>query len=186
MERIDRVGRRAEQVIAGLGSLSSVCDGGEVSELDHALQVATRAERAGVDGEVVLAALLHDIGKVFGDAGHPEVAAAVLAPHVRSEVVEVVRHHRDFTARHWYEIGPGEDDPRAQHRDASWFPLAERFVDEWDMESFDPDYDTLPLEHFVPLIERLVVEPRAIGREASEAVPPQPAAIPHRRGPHPD
>jgi hypothetical protein len=26
--------------------------------------------------------------------------------------------------------------------------LAERFADEWDQKAFDPDYDTLPLEHF--------------------------------------
>lgn len=158
MERIDRLGRRAGQVVGALESLATVCDGGEISELDHALQVATRAERAGADEEVVLAALLHDVGKVFGDAGHPEISAAVLEPHVRSDVAEVVRHHRDFTARHWQELGEG-DDPRDRHRSQPWFPLAERFVDEWDMESFDPAYDWLPLEHFEGLVERLVTEP---------------------------
>ncbi|MFN7148401.1 MAG: HD domain-containing protein [Microthrixaceae bacterium] len=159
MERIDRTGRRAERVMAALESLATVCDGGEISELDHALQVATRAERAGADDEVVLAALLHDVGKVFGDAGHPEISAAVLEPHVRSDVVEVVRHHRDFTARHWQELGAEDDDPRERHRGRSWFPLAERFVDDWDMESFDLTYAAQPLEHFSGLVERLVNEP---------------------------
>lgn len=111
MDRLDREGRRAEQVLRLLASLDAVCDGGEVSELTHALQVATRAERAGADEHVVLAALLHDIGKVFGDANHAEVSAEVLAPHVRSDVVEVVRHHGAFTARHWDEIVPGAPDP---------------------------------------------------------------------------
>jgi predicted HD phosphohydrolase len=159
VERIDRTGRRAEQVVAALRSLATVCDGGEISELDHALQTATRAERAGADDEVVLAALLHDVGKVFGDAGHPAISAAVLEPHVRPDVVEVVRHHRDFTARHWQELGADGEDPRDLHRSRPWFPLAERFVDEWDMESFDPAYDWEPLEHFTALVERLVVEP---------------------------
>lgn len=159
MERIDRPGRRAEQIIAGLESLADVCDGGEISELDHALQTATRAVRDGADDDVVLGALLHDLGKVFGDAGHPEASAAVLAPHVRPDVVAVVRHHRDFTARHWQQLGPDDPDPRDAHRDEPWFALAERFVDDWDMASFDPDYDTLPLTYFVPLVERLAVEP---------------------------
>lgn len=69
--------------MAQLLSLGSVCDGGDISELDHALQVASRAQRAGADDEIVLAALLHDIGKVFGDAGHAEISAEVLAPHLR-------------------------------------------------------------------------------------------------------
>ena len=32
--------------------------------------------------------------------------------------------------------------------------LAERFADEWDQKAFDPAYDTLPLEHFEPLVRR--------------------------------
>ena len=29
------------------------------------------------------------------------------------------------------------------------------FTDEWDQTSFDPAYDTLPWEHFEPMIDRL-------------------------------
>lgn len=83
MDRIGREGRRAERVLTLLGSLSDVCDGGEISELEHALQTATRAELAGADDELVLAALCHDIGKVFGDVGHGEMSADLLKPHVR-------------------------------------------------------------------------------------------------------
>ena len=161
MDRLGREGRRAEQVLALLASLEGVRSGGEISELDHALQVATRAERSGADEDVVLAGLLHDIGKVFGDAGHGAVAAGLLEPHVRSEVVEVVRHHAVFTARHWAPVAPGEDDPRDRFVEEPWFDLACRFVDEWDMRSFDPAYDWFPLEHFAPLVKRRVREPLA-------------------------
>ena len=156
MDRMGREGRRAEQVLALLSSLGAVQDGGEISELEHALQVATRAERAGADEDVVLAALMHDIGKVFGDAGHAAVSAEVLAPHVRPEVVEVVRHHGAFTARHWTRFADGQPDPRDQFVAAPWFELACRFVDEWDMQSFDPAYDSDPLEQFEPLVRRRI------------------------------
>lgn len=156
VERLGRNGRRAEQVISQLRSLDSVCDGGEISELEHAIQVASRAQRAGADDEVVLAALLHDIGKVFGDA---EISAEVLTPHVRPEVVEVVRNHCAFTARHWHAIAEGESDPRDAFADQPWFDLARRFVDEWDMQSFDPSYGSLQLEHFEPLVRRFVTGP---------------------------
>lgn len=159
LDRLDRAGRRAQQVLAKLASLDGVSDGGDISELAHACQMATRAERAGADEEVVLAALLHDLGKVFGDAGHAEVSAAVLAPHVRPEVVEVVRQHGAFTARHWDEVPPGGPDPRDRFAGESWFDLACRFVDEWDMRSFDPAYESFPLSHFEPLVRRLVTGP---------------------------
>jgi predicted HD phosphohydrolase len=151
-----REGRRAERVLSCLASLSDVCDGGEISELEHALQTATRAERASADDELVLAALCHDIGKVFGDVGHGAVSAELLTPHVRSEVVSVVRHDGDFAARHWDPCLEGTSDPRLRHRDERWYPLAELFVDEWDMKSFDPLYGREDLEHFAPLVRRYV------------------------------
>ncbi|HEX8803028.1 MAG TPA: HD domain-containing protein [Acidimicrobiales bacterium] len=159
MERLGREGRRAERVLALLTSLDDVCDGGDISELAHALQVATRAERAGADDDLVLGALLHDIGKVVGDVGHAGVSAAVLAPHVRPEVVEVVRHHPSFTARHWEAIPPGDPDPRDAFAGEPWYHLAATFADEWDMRSFDPTYDSHPLDHFAPLVRRRITGP---------------------------
>src|SRR5262245_25985439 len=42
--------------------------GGEaVTQLEHALQAATFAERAGVGPELIVAALLHDIGHLIHD-----------------------------------------------------------------------------------------------------------------------
>jgi hypothetical protein len=54
-------------------------------------------------------------------------------------------------ARHYEHLGK---DPglRERHRGHPAFALAERFVDEWDQTSFDPDSDTLPLEHFEPRV----------------------------------
>ncbi|MFZ0250390.1 MAG: HD domain-containing protein [Acidimicrobiales bacterium] len=156
MERLDREGRRADSVRRWLLSLADVTDGGEISELDHALQVATRALRAGADDELVLAALCHDIGKIFGDAGHGEVAAELLRPHIRSELVEVVRHHAAFAARHWDATLHGSTDPRRQFESEPWYPTAVMFVDEWDMRSFDPDYPSASLHSFTPLIDGLI------------------------------
>jgi hypothetical protein len=130
MDRISRNGRRAEQVLICLSGLSDVCDGGEISELEHALQTATRAERSAADDELILAALCHDVGKIFGDSGHGEVAAELLKPHVRAEVVSVVRHHGSFTARHWNSSLKGDSDPRLKFRDesASCFTSAESSI----------------------------------------------------------
>jgi predicted HD phosphohydrolase len=105
---------------------------------------------------LVLVALCHDIGKVFGDAGHGEVSAELLKPHVRAELVSVVRHHGAFTARHWDPALKGESDPRTKYRDEPWYRLAEAFVDGWNMASFDPLYRHEELGHFAPLVRQLV------------------------------
>jgi len=44
-----------------------------VSALDHALQCAALARTAGTGDEVVLAALLHDVGHLISDAGESSV-----------------------------------------------------------------------------------------------------------------
>ena len=64
---MDRVYRKGPACRAGVGHApqpATVCDGGKISQLDHALQVATRAERAGADAE--------------------------LEPHIRPDVVKVI------------------------------------------------------------------------------------------------
>ena len=65
---------------------------------------------------------------------------------------EMVRHHGAFTARHWCLLAEGDLDPRDHFAKEPWFELACQFVDDWDMQSFDPDYESYPLEHFVPLV----------------------------------
>lgn len=77
-----------------------------VSQRDHALQCAMHAERTGSATELVVAALLHDIGHLVGDgdeglaeqgidAGHEALAADWLARFFPAAVVEPVRLHVD-------------------------------------------------------------------------------------------
>ncbi len=42
--------------------------GESISQLEHSLQAADLAQKAGADGETILAALLHDIGRFIPDA----------------------------------------------------------------------------------------------------------------------
>ena len=116
---------------------------------------ATRAERAGADDEVVFAALLHDVGKAISVPNHPAISAEIIKPYVRPEVYDMIRVHQDFQGRHYYAHFGGDTDAREQYRDEPWFELTARFADEWDQVAFDPDYDTLPLSAFEPMVHRL-------------------------------
>ncbi len=44
---------------------------------------------------------------------------------------------------------------RDQYRGHEHFAAAEEFIDKYDCPSFDPDYDTLPLEFFEPMVLEL-------------------------------
>ncbi len=139
----------AERVLRALRLLDTMHLGFPITQLQHGLQTATRAERAGADTEMIVAALCHDIGKVLPGGSHAAIAADMLGPYVRSDVCDVVRAHWFFQLRYTHQMIPGRGaEDRRRFRRKPWYALAERFSDEWDQASFDPEYDTLPLEHF--------------------------------------
>ena len=54
--------RTADRILKFMSSLNNTLEGYQVSRLEHSLQTATRALNDKVDDEMVVAALLHDIG----------------------------------------------------------------------------------------------------------------------------
>jgi predicted HD phosphohydrolase len=161
-ETFEHQDRAAERALGMLRSLAEITDGFAVDQLTHSLQTATLAEQAGADEEMVFASLLHDIGKAVSVPNHPEIAAAIIRPYVRPDVYEVIRAHQDFQGRHYYHHFGGDPNARAQNEGAPWFDLAAQFADDWDQIAFDPDYDTLPLEHFVPLVRKISAQGRLV------------------------
>ena len=142
----------AQRVLAMLRSLQGLYAGFGVDQLHHALQTATMAKRANASDEMVLVALCHDVGKYVSIANHPAIAAEILRPYVSDDAYQVVLTHQDFQGRHYFEHFGKSAALRDQHRGAPWYPLAERFTDEWDQAAFDPAYSVLPLEEFEPLV----------------------------------
>ena len=161
-ETFEHQSRVADRILAMLRSLSDITDGFAVDQLTHSLQTATLAERAGADQEMVFASLCHDIGKAVSVPNHPEIAAAIIKPYVRPDVHAAINAHQDFQGRHYYHHFGGDPDARARYEGAEWFDLAAQFADEWDQIAFDPDYDTLPLEHFEPLVREQTARGRIV------------------------
>jgi predicted HD phosphohydrolase len=149
----------ADHVLALLANLEGVVLGFAVDQLTHCLQTATIAERAGADDELVVASLLHDVGKAVSVMNHPAIAAEILRPYVRDDVYHVIRVHQDFQGRHYYGHFGGDTDAREQYRAEPWFALTAQFADEWDQIAFDPAYDTLPLEHFEAKVRAVFATP---------------------------
>jgi len=149
----------ADRVLALLRSMGELHQGFAVSQLDHCLQTATRAERDGADDDMIVAALCHDIGKTFSNMNHPAIAAEMLRPWVSDEAYWVVKYHQDFQGRHYYGRIGLDPEMRRRHLGHAYYESAERFADAWDQTAFDSDYPTEPLEHFEPLVRTVFARP---------------------------
>ena len=147
--------RVADRILMLLESLADIRDGFLTDQLTHSLQTATMAERAGADDEMVFASLCHDIGKAISVPNHGAISAEIIKPYVSDDVYHTILNHQDFQGRHYYHHFGAPTDLRDQFRDESWFSLCEEFTDDWDQQAFNPDYDTLPLDHFEPLVRKI-------------------------------
>lgn len=127
----------------------------QVTRLEHSLQTATRALRDRAEEELVVAALLHDIGDEFAPANHAAFAASIIKPYVSKRTHWIIEQHDVFQgAYYWDKVGL-DPNKREQFRDHEWFDACEAFCRDWDCPSFDPTYDTLPLEHFEPMVRHV-------------------------------
>ena len=86
----------ADRVLRHLLEMKDSFGGYQVDRLEHSLQCATRAYRDQANEELVVVALLHDIGDLLAPDNHSEMAAAVLKPYISEESYWIVRHHGLF------------------------------------------------------------------------------------------
>lgn len=134
--------------------------GYRISRLEHSLQTATRAHRAGEDEQTVVCALVHDVGDLLAPANHSEVAAAVVRPYVSDRNYWIMKHHGLFQGAHWFHHVGADPDARDRYLGHPWYQACVDFCANYDQNSFDPDYPTEPLEFFTPMIHRVFAPER--------------------------
>ena len=142
----------ADRLLSALVTLDEGLSGYQVTRLGHSLQSATRAWRDGADIDWVVSALLHDIGDIYAPYNHDEYAAAVLRPFVRAQCAWTVEKHGDFQLVYYGAHVGANPDKRDAYRDSPYFDDCVVFCERWDQASFDPDYDSLPLAFFAPMV----------------------------------
>jgi predicted HD phosphohydrolase len=129
--------------------------GYRITRLEHGLQSATRAERDGADLDWIVAALCHDIGDGLAPQNHDRMSAEVIRPFVRWDVAWVVEHHGIFQMLYYAHHYGWDRNARDRFRDHPCFDSCAEFCERWDQASFDPDYDSLPLTHFEPMLREV-------------------------------
>ncbi|MGD0191906.1 MAG: HD domain-containing protein [Rhizomicrobium sp.] len=149
-----------ERVLTHLKLLEGDCGGFAVDRLTHSLQSATLAHRDGMDEEYVVCALLHDIGDTLGSHNHSDVAAAILKPFVSEENHWIVEHHGIFQGYYFFQYAGLDRNMREKFRGHPSFERTAMFCARHDQNAFDPDYDTMPLDAFVPMVARVMERPK--------------------------
>ena len=149
--------------------------GYKVTRLEHALQSATRAHREGADIDWVVAALLHDIGDGLAPQNHDKFAAEVIRPFVREECTWVVANHGLFQTYYYGHHFGWDRNERDALKDHPSYQACVDFCARWDQTSFDPDYDSEPLEFFAPMVHevfaRTAYEPDVIQAGSAKGLP---------------
>lgn len=145
----------ADRLLKALVNLDESLSGYQITRLGHSLQSATRAERDGADTDWIVCALLHDIGDIFAPYNHDEYAAAILRPFVREQCAWVVEKHGDFQMVYYGHHVGADPLKRDTHADSPYFEDCVAFCERWDQSSFDPEYDTRPLEHFADRVREV-------------------------------
>ncbi len=143
------------RVLTSLVKLGNSFEGYPLSRLAHSLQCATRAQADGADEDLVVGALIHDIGDELSPYNHAEIAAGILRPYVRPEVTWIVEQHGLFQSYYYAHHTGGDRHGRERLRGHPWFQACADFCERWDQSSFDPDYESRPLEFFEPMVRRV-------------------------------
>lgn len=149
-----------DRLIAHLKLLQGDFGGFPIDRLEHCLQTATRAHQAGRDEEYVVCALLHDIGDTLGPSNHADIAATIVQPFVSEENHWIVKHHGIFQGYYFFHFFGLDRDMREKFRGHPYFEKTEEFCRLFDQVAFDPNFRSMPLEAFEPMVRRVFMRPR--------------------------
>ena len=152
-------GEHVDRILSHLKLLDNDYGGFNIDRLEHSLQTATRAHRDGRDEEYVVCALLHDIGDILLPASHAELGAAILKPYISEQNHWMLEKHGIFQGYYFFHHLGLDRDMRDEWRGHPWFEYTAQFCHLYDQNSFDPAYESMPLEAFVPMMRRVMERP---------------------------
>jgi len=150
----------ADRLVAHMRLLEGDCGGFQVDRLEHSLQTATRALKAGKDEEYVVCALLHDIGDTLGPRNHADIGAAILQPYVSEANHFMLEKHGIFQGYYFFEYLGLDKDMREEYRGHPHFEYTAQFCHLFDQNAFDPAYKSMSLDDFYPMIQRVTAMPK--------------------------
>ena len=147
--------KAADRILKFMSGLTETLEGYQISRLEHSLQSATRAYKNGESEEMVVAALLHDIGDELAPMNHSEYAAAILKPYVSERTHWIVEKHGEFQMFYYAHHLGGDKNKRDKYKGHKYYQATIDFCEKYDQNSFDPNYKSLPLDFFKPMVKKI-------------------------------
>ncbi len=145
----------ADRLLKFMSDLTSTLEGYKISRLEHSLQTATRALKDKASDEMVVASLLHDIGDELAPLNHSEYAAAVLKPYVSEKCHWIIEKHGEFQMYYYAHHLGGNKNQREKYKGHKYYQETVNFCENWDQKSFDPNYKSLLLKEFEPMVKKI-------------------------------
>jgi len=145
----------ADRTIKFMSGLTKTLEGYKINRLEHSLQTATRALNDKANDEMIVAALLHDIGDELAPLNHSEYAAAVLKPYVSEKTHWIVEKHGEFQMYYCAHNVGGNKNQRDKYKGHKYYKVTVDFCENWDQKSFDPNYKSLSLKDFEPYVKKI-------------------------------
>ena len=125
----------ADRILNFMSTLTETLEGYQVSRLEHSLQTATRALKDGASDEMIVAALLHDIGDELAPLNHSEYAAAVLKPYVSEKTHWIVEKHGIFQMYYYAHHLGGNKNARDKYKDHKYFNDTVKFCENFEFRA---------------------------------------------------
>ena len=144
-----------DRLINFMSNLSNTLEGYQITRLEHSLQTATRALNDKAGDEMIVAALLHDIGDELAPLNHSEYAAAVLRPYVCEKTHWIIEKHGEFQMYYYAHHLGGNKNQRDKYKGHKYYQDTVNFCENWDQKSFDPNFKSLPLKDFEPFVRKI-------------------------------
>ena len=145
----------AKRILKYLAAQTSTLEGYKITRLEHSLQAATRAYKDDESEEMVVATLLHDIGDDLAPMNHSQYAASILRPYVSEKTYWIIKHHGLFQTYYSAHHLGGNRNARDKFKDHKYYKATVNFCEKYDQSSFDPNYKSMSLQDFSPIVEKI-------------------------------
>ena len=147
--------KTADRLLKYLAGQTSTLEGYQITRLEHSLQAATRAHRNHESEEMVVATLFHDIGDDLAPMNHSQYAASIIKPYVSEKTYWIILHHGLFQTYYSAHHLGGDRNARDKFKDHKYYQDTVDFCERYDQSSFDPNYKSMSLEEFEPMVKRI-------------------------------
>jgi predicted HD phosphohydrolase len=139
---------------------ASFFGGASVSLKEHNVQTASRAMRTGEDDETITMSLFHDVFEDLAVKNHGELSSALLAPWISPKSQWLLAHHEIFQGYYYFDYYGGDKNLRDRYIDHPFYNWTVTWCELYDQASFDPGYESEPLEKLIPSVERILARPQ--------------------------